>query len=148
MAKPFRIRWQRLVDGKGKTCERCNGTGQAVSKAAKTLGRALKPLGWTVRVETKVLSERVFKRDPLASNRVWLEGVSLEALLGGEEGASECGGCCNGEDCRTLVIDGKAYEAIPVRLILRAGLVRTAELLGPKPKKGKSKACCGSGCKH
>ena len=40
----LQVRWQRLVDAKGQTCDRCSSTEKATDAGVKTLRRSLKPL--------------------------------------------------------------------------------------------------------
>ena len=126
--KRLDILWQRLVVG-AETCERCGDTGQSVRRAAETLRRELAPRGIAVVLTEKVLLP--FAQGVLVeSNRVFLNGRALEDILGAEVGSSHCQSCCDllgggvnrQTDCRTLVVDGREYEALPEELIVRAGL--------------------------
>jgi hypothetical protein len=72
--KRLLIRWQRLVNGAGLTCDRCGDTGQAVEEAAAILRSSLGNLGIEVVLETEVLSESEFLEDTLESNRIWIAG--------------------------------------------------------------------------
>lgn len=127
------IKWQRLLDEKGKTCPRCGGTQLEVEKAVSDLRRALRPLGIRVRPERRALTWRAFRRDPAASNKIWVDGKPLERWLGGREGKSPCCGACGESACRTLTVGGKTYETIPSRLIVSAGLRAAAQRLSAKP---------------
>lgn len=49
------IRWQRLVDATGRTCERCASTGAAVERAVDLPGRSLRELGIVVALKTEAL---------------------------------------------------------------------------------------------
>ena len=73
----------------------------------------------------------------MRSNRILIEGRSLEDWLGGEVGQSPCGSCCAeiGEEveCRTVKVDGTTYEVIPAELIVRAGLQAASELVQAPP---------------
>lgn len=127
--KTLCITWQRLADGQGGTCPRCAGTGEAVAESVERLAQALRPLGLGVRAERRELSAAEFAADPSASNRIWIGHKPIEAWLGATTGHSACCGPCGDAQCRTLEIRGVRYEAIPTKLILKAGLLAAAELL-------------------
>lgn len=124
----LRILWQRVTVG-AETCERCGDTGASVRLAVQSLREALAPRGVEVRLEEKALP-------PFAvgeSNRVFLNGRSLEDWLGAEVGMNHCQSCCEllgaKTDCRTLRLDGREHEALPEELIVRAGLLAADELM-------------------
>jgi len=135
--KTLTIRWQRLVNERGETCERCAATEQAVRDAAAALRQALHGLGIAVRLETDMLGPAGFAEAPLESNRLWLDDIPLEQWLGASSGASPCCSACGNAHCRTLELAGQSHEAIPAELIIRAGLLAAAQLLG-RP----ASACC------
>ncbi len=144
------ITWQRLVEA-GATCPRCGDTGAEVRRAAETLRRALAPLGIEVVLQEVELGLDAFQREPLASNRVVVDGRTLEAWLGGTTGQSPCCEVCGPAGCRTVRVEGQTYEAVPAELVIRAGLIAAAGLLA-----GTAAApCCtgdespgGDGCCH
>ncbi len=123
------IKWQRLVDNQGQTCDRCNATGDNVQTAALLLRQALAPLDIEVHSERSELSMAEFLAAPLESNRIWINGRPIEEWLGGAVGQSRCCKSCGEEDCRTVSLDGQLYEAIPRELVLKAGLLAAAELI-------------------
>jgi hypothetical protein len=123
------IRWQRLLNAKGQTCPRCGGTQLEVERAVQDLKMALRPLDIQVRFERKSLTWRAFRRNPAASNRIWVGGKPLELWLGGREGRSRCCGACGETACRTVKVGRKSYETIPSRLIVSAGLRAAARLM-------------------
>ena len=123
------IRWQRLLDEGGRTCPRCRGTQAEAEKAVRDLSRALKPLGIRVRPEWRALTWRAFKRNPAASNRIWVGGKPLERWVGGRTDQSPCCGACGDSDCRTMTVGGRSHEVIPSRLIVSAGLLAAALML-------------------
>lgn len=130
------IRWQRLVDVKGKTCPRCGGTEQEVQKAYAHLKRSLAPVGVQVQLEAERIEEAAFREAPLESNRIWIDGRALEEWLGAQVGSSACCDACEGAECRTVSVNGSTYEAIPARLIVRAGILAASDALrqcGPSP---------------
>lgn len=129
--KTLIIRWQRLVDDAGDTCGRCGGTERSIADAQRILTAALKPVGVGVRVIKTQLTAEQFDLDPSESNRIWVGDDPLETVLGASTGASACAGCCGDRPCRTTVVDGRSYDAIPVELIVRAGLRVAADLVQP-----------------
>lgn len=125
--KRLTILWQRVtVDG--GTCERCGDTGQSVRQAAQALREELAGLDIEV-----VLTEKTLPPFAVAeSNRVFFNGRAMEDILGAEVGMNECRSCCEmlgaATDCRTLTLDGRVYEALPLELLLRAGRAAAQDL--------------------
>lgn len=138
--KTLKIRWQRLVDEQGKTCERCGTTELTIRDAVDTLRRSMEPLGMDVVLEKKGISPSEFSRDPLESNRIWIAGEPIERWLSATSGKSRCCSTCGDSDCRTITVDGKTHEAIPAELIVRAGLLAVARLMGVEPSS--PAGCC------
>jgi hypothetical protein len=140
--KPLKIVWQRLVDPTGRTCDRCGTTREALEHAVAKLKPALAPLGLELQLETREIGESAFKRDPSASNRIWIADRPLEDWLGARTGSSQCCSVCGESDCRTVEIGGDVFEAIPEEMIIKAVLVAAARTLAPA---GETAAgCCGS----
>ncbi len=133
------IRWRRLVDETGRTCERCGSTGEELRRAVETLGWSLAPLGMAVVLEEEALDLAAFEQSPLESNRIWVAGKPLEEWLGAGVGQSECCAPCGDAECRTVTVKGRTYEAIPAELIVKAGLLAAAASVGP------GEPCCESG---
>ena len=129
----LQIRWQRLVDEKGQTCARCGATEAATGDAVKKLRRSLKGLDIEVVLEKVALSPSAFAKDPLESNRIWIAEKPIEEWLQGTIGKSQCCGACGDAECRTLTVDGRTYDTIPAELIIKAGLLASAQLIGSKP---------------
>lgn len=129
----LRIRWQRLVDEKGRTCDRCGTTETTVEEAVNKLEGSLKGLGIDVALEKNAISPAEFSKDTLQSNRIWINGKPIEEWLSATSGQSKCCTVCGESDCRTVTVGGKTYEAIPSELIVKAGLLAAAELLHDKP---------------
>jgi len=127
--KTLTIRWQRLVNEKGETCERCAATGDSTQNAFNKLKKALAEIDIEVKLEKDALDFSTFTKDPLQSNRIWIGGKPLEAWIGATIGKSQCCDACGDSDCRTLIVDKDAYEKIPENLIIRAGLLAAAEIL-------------------
>ena len=148
--RSLHIRWQRLVDASGCTCERCGATEVAVDEAADLLRAALGVLGIEVAVDKRTIDAAAFQADPLASNRVWVGGEPLEAWFGGVVGESACCGACGDAGCRTITVDGTRHEAVPSALIVRAGLLAGQKLLAgqmpsadvPAPGAEPAGGCC------
>ena len=114
--KTISIEWQRLIIDE-KTCPRCGGTEQELEQAINELDR----LGIKAKLEKKELSAAKFKAAPGESNRILINGQTLEAWLNANTGRSRCCDACGDEECRTVEISGKVYETIPAELIVRAG---------------------------
>ena len=134
--KELIISWQRLVL-EGESCSRCRATEAEVEKAVVSLKSALAPLGVEVVLEKKSLAVEEFKRDTLESNMIRLNGRLLEEWLEAKAGKSQCCDVCGSSDCRTVNIKGEIYETIPSEIIIKAGLLVAAELIGQKPA-----GCC------
>ncbi len=141
--KILTIRWQRLVDENGQTCERCGLTEKEVQKAFGDLEKSLTLLGIKVTLEEKALDSATCAKDISESNRIWIGDRPLEEWLGAVVGESNCEFCCEelGPDveCRTVTVEGKTYETIPANLIVKAGLLAASQLLSMEPKE----PCCG-----
>ncbi len=157
-AKTLTIKWQRLVDDSGGTCERCGLTQKEVQKAFHILKQSFAPLGIQVALQERPLDRTTFVQDISQSNRIWLGGRPLEEWLGAEVSESVCGscptqaGCADDVECRTIKLAGQTYETIPADLIIRAALLAAFDLLsdapnGPSPQDISSTSCGGCGPK-
>jgi hypothetical protein len=122
------VLWQRLLTD-GATCPRCGTTQHAVRQAVEKLAEALGPLGIRPILEERALDLATFEGSPGESNRIWIAGRPLEEWLGANAGASRCCSVCGDNECRTLEVDGSTYDAVPERLIVKAGLAAAASLL-------------------
>jgi len=144
MAKVLKITWQRLVDEKGQTCQRCGSTEKELQKAFQSLKKSLAPLGIRVALEKKTLDPATCAKDISQSNRIWLGEQTLEEWLDAQVGKSLCGFCCaelgDQVECRTVEVEGQVYETIPAKLIIRAGLLAAADLY----EEPSTKSCCPS----
>ena len=134
------IRWQRLVDESGRTCDRCGTTGQSVEEAYQLLKQSLAPLGFEVELQSRAIDPDTFAKNPIESNRIWIGDDSLEDLLGAEVGQSRCCSVCGESECRTVTVDGETHESITTPLIVKAGLTAAARRL-----RGSSSSC-GPSC--
>lgn len=155
--KTLNIRWQRLVDEHGQTCDRCGTTEAAVDQAVQKLKRSLQELGVDVVLEKKTLTSATFHKDPLESNRMWVAGEPIERWLSATSGQSKCCSACGDADCRTITVDGETYEAIPAEFIVKAGLLACAELLQSElpsaccptaDQTPENQGCCPPSSKH
>ncbi|MFH1777490.1 MAG: DUF2703 domain-containing protein [Candidatus Omnitrophota bacterium] len=140
--KTMEISWQRLINESGQTCERCGLTEKELQTATQKLKECLTPLGITVILKQKVLDSETCAKDVSQSNRIWINEHSLEEWLSAKVGKSLCGFCCedlgDNVECRTVTIDGETYEAIPAKLIIKAGLLAASELINVES----SEPCC------
>lgn len=131
--KDLTIRWQRLVDEKGHTCERCGLTEGNVHEAFSILQESLAPLNIQVKLEENVLDPATCAKDISESNRIWINDRPLEEWLGANVDKSPCDFCCDelGDDaeCRTITINATVYETIPSELIIKAGLLAASQLV-------------------
>ncbi len=136
--KTLTVRWQRLVDEEGQSCDRCGTTETAVEDSIQKLKRSLKELDIDVVLEKKALSPSTFSKDPLQSNRIWIAGKPIEEWLSATIGQCQCCATCGDSECRTVTVDGKTYEAVPAELIVKAGLLAASQLFHGEPQG----ACC------
>lgn len=136
--KTLKIKWQRLLS-EGETCPRCGSTEKEVDKAVSILSKSVTPLGIKVELEKTELSVSEFKKNPLQSNRIWINDRSLEDWVEGKTDKSPCCDVCGPSECRTLEVEGKVYESIPADVIVRAGLLAAAEMVKKEPA---SASCC------
>ncbi len=127
--RTIRIVWQRLLSLQGQTCDRCAATELALQQAVETLQQVLAPLQIQVEFHRQALTLAQFNQDPQASNRIWIDDQPLETWLGASTGTSPCCSVCGDAACRTLECDQQSYEAIPPRLIIKAGLLAAAQRL-------------------
>lgn len=137
-AKSVKIKWKRLTS-KGETCPRCGSTEQEIEKAISTLKQSFAPLGIEVILEKEQISENEFQKDPLQSNKIWINDRLLEDWIGGKVGQSPCCDVCGTHNCRTVEIQGQTYDTIPSELIIKAGL-SAASQLDSMPTRD---SCCG-----
>lgn len=139
--KTLTIRWQRLLDEKGQTCNRCGDTEAAMEDAVGKLRAVFAPQGIEVVLEKIAIDPSEFSKDTLESNRIWIDGKPLEEWVTGKVGQSRCCSVCGESDCRTVSVDGNVYEAIPTELILRVGKLAGVRLAQDMP----SGNCCPTG---
>lgn len=126
--KSLPIIWQRLVIN-GKTCDRCNATHEELQWAVTKLNEVLRPLGIEPTLEIKEIDEKSFNANPSESNRIWIAGRPMEDWLGARVASSHCCGVCGEAECRTVQVGGVTFETIPEKLILKAALMASSQLL-------------------
>ena len=136
-ANTLKIKWKRLVS-KGETCRRCGSTEETLREAVSKLKQSLAPLGIKVILEKEELSDTQFKKDPLQSNRIWINDRLLEDWIEGKVGHSPCCDVCSPHDCRTVELEGQIYETIPAEIIIKGGLAAASQLVSPRT----GKSCC------
>lgn len=127
--KRIEVIWQRLVDEKGETCDRCNKTYLNLERAIERLTPLLKDIDVALDFRKKPLSMADFKKDPLSSNRVIINGKDIENILNLRVGQSSCCGPCGDSECRTIITDSGEKEDVEERLIIKAILKEVAEVL-------------------
>lgn len=127
--KTLTVLWQRLVS-EGETCPRCGSTEDEIDKGVTLLRQSLDPLGVEIILEKRELSVEQFRQDTLQSNSIRINGRLLEEWLDAGTGQSECCDVCGPNDCRTMEVGGDVLEVIPADLIVKAGLLAAAELIG------------------
>jgi len=128
------IKWKRLISD-GKTCPRCGSTEEEINDAINILNQSLSPLEIKVILKKEEISFLDFKKNPLESNRIWINNRPLEDYIGGLIGKSECCDVCGHSECRTVNKDEQVYETIPSKIIIQAGLIAASQLIEIKVKK-------------
>lgn len=142
------IRWKRRVDGSSRTVSSHAAAEQQLDLAFATLKKSLEPTGVEVVLQKAVLSEEQFAKDPLNSNRIWLNGAALEMYLPNATIASTKD-AKSGDVFRTVEFAGTSLRDVPHKLIVHAGLIAAAdsvkEVLEDARALGlssSSKSCC------
>lgn len=122
-AKVVNMKWQHMTDKDGKTCDRCGATEAALKQAVEQL----ESKGVKVNLEVKDMTSEEFAKNCAESNRIWLNDKPIEEILGATVGTSKCSGECAAHkadaQCRTMIVEGKTFEAVPTELIVKAGLM-------------------------
>lgn len=114
------IEWRHLEQD-GRTCLRCSDTSQSLQQVVTQLAAECEPLGvHIVDRETKLPPEQLSE-----SNLILFNGTPLESILpGASAAASECPSCSDlvgrAGSCRTVSVEGRAFEALPASLIRQA----------------------------
>ena len=128
--KVLRIKWQRLVDDSNSTCARCSDTEINLDQASNILRPLLEKQGIDIILLKKRILPLAFNQNPLDSNIIYIENKELESWLNAEIGKSQCCDVCGDNECRTLKLEGKTYEAIPVELIVRGITIAVESIFG------------------
>ncbi|PMP96717.1 MAG: heavy metal sensor signal transduction histidine kinase [Thermodesulfobacterium geofontis] len=123
----IKVTWQGLIDKNGKTFERFNKTYLNIESALRKLDPLISNLGIKIILEKKELTEEEFEKDPLSSNRVFINGEPIEDILNLKIGESICCGTCKGLECRTILEDKKETEEIPEKYIITALFAKIRE---------------------
>ncbi|MDD3284163.1 MAG: DUF2703 domain-containing protein [Patescibacteria group bacterium] len=119
--KNLTIVWRRLIS-QGSTCPRCGSTEDELDKAVIQLKQKLNPLGIEVILQKEEITLEEFKKDPLKSNQILLNGQLLDDIIKAKTGESQCCDVCGDEKCRTVEVGNKSYETIPYELIIDSAL--------------------------
>lgn len=127
--KKFEVIWQRLVDEKGETCDRCDKTYLNLEYVIKKLEPLFNGMGIEVDFQKKALSLDEFKRNPLSSNEIIINGKKIEDILNLKVGQSCCCGPCGDSECRTVIDETGEKEVIDKRLIIKAILREIIKIL-------------------
>jgi hypothetical protein len=130
--KTLGIEWQRLLDGQQKTCPRCGSTEEGVENAVRSLKKELAAYGIDVTLRKKAIDPATFRKDALQSNKITIEGKTLEEWLGAATGQSKCCEACGDAECRTVEYGGLSHEAIPADLIVKAGRIAVSQVFHVK----------------
>ena len=129
--KSLPIVWQRLVDSRGQTCDRCSATYENLKQAREKLEQVLSPLDIEPTVEIKDIDRDSFSKDPNQSNRIWIAGRPIEEWLNANVASSPCCSVCGDSECRTIEVGPEVFEAIPAELILKAALIAASGMVEP-----------------
>lgn len=124
----IKITWQALIGRNGETCERCSKTYSNIENAINQLEPITSKLGVKVILEKKNISENNFEKDPLSSNRVFINGEPIEDILGLKVGKSVCCKFCKELECRTIIDKDKEIDEIPEKYILTAIFTKLREI--------------------
>lgn len=130
--KTLVLEWQRLLDEQKQTCPRCGSTEQEIEKAVSSLRKELAIYGIDVTLRKRAMDAETFKKDALQSNKIMIEGKTLEEWLGAIAGRSTCCEACGDAECRTIEYAGKSHEAIPADLIVKAGRIAASRVFNMK----------------
>ncbi len=91
------IKWQRLVSN-DETCERCRSTEEEVDEAVrKARPKSRTSLGIEVKLEKEPLLKKNLKRIQKKSNKIYINGKSMEEWTDADTGQSECCDVCGDE---------------------------------------------------
>jgi len=101
-----------------------------LEKALTKLRELLRPNGVRVIMDKTEIDSEEFNRNPLDSNRIFINGRPMEFYLNARVGESPCCDICVPHSCRTIEVDGKTYEVPSSELIVKAALNAIKETSG------------------
>jgi len=127
--KKLDVTWQRLVDEKGETCDRCNKTYLNLESAIEKLKPLLINIGVAINFQKKALSMDEFKKNPFSSNEIIINRKKIENVLNLKVGQSGCCGPCGDSECRTVIDETGEKEEVEERLIIKAILKEVVEII-------------------
>jgi hypothetical protein len=104
---------------------------EELRKALSTLKQSLAPLGIGVILQKEEIPIAEFRKDPLQSNRIWINNRLLEEWIEGRVGQSPCCDVCGPHNCRTVKAEGQVFETIPAEIIIKSGLLAASQLVNP-----------------
>jgi len=136
--KTVTIRWQRLTDVNGQTCARCMSTQNSIQSAYRKLKESFSVLDIEVILQKENIDFPIFSKDPLQSNRIWVNEKPLEQWIGATVGQSKCCDVCGESECRTVTIGQDTFEIIPEDMIIQAAFLAAADILKKNPIINKS----------
>ena len=120
--------WQGLVSKNGEICEGCNKTYLNIENALTKLEPLISNFGIKIILEKKELSEEDLKKDPMSSNRIFINGEPIEEILNLEAGKGTPCKLYNGFKCRTIIDGDKETNEIPEKLIIAALFTKIKEI--------------------
>jgi hypothetical protein len=102
------------VTSDGTTRDRRAGTRQELERAVAVLSHALRPLGVEPSLEIVTLDDASFGANATEPSRIWIAGKPMEQWLDGSLGRSD---------------SDAIFDVVPERLILKAALIASSELI-------------------
>ena len=124
----IKLTWQGLVSKNGEICEGCNKTYLNIENALTKLEPLILSFGIKIILEKKELSEEDLKKDPMSSNRIFINGEPIEEILNLEVGKGTPCKLYNDFKCRTIIDGDKETNEIPEKLIIAALFTKIKEI--------------------
>lgn len=124
--KTVTVEWRHL-EKEGKTCDRCDTTGQDLRALAQRLQEECR----SKRVEILFLETKLSEAEIEQSNLILINGKPIETLLPlTTVSKNPCCSCTEltgrQESCRTIIRNGRTHEAVPQEFI-REAICRVAD---------------------
>lgn len=124
--KTVTVEWRHL-EKEGKTCDRCDATGQDIKALAQRLQEEYRSKG----VEILFLETKLSETEIEQSNLILINGKPIETLLPlTTVSENPCCSCTEltgrQESCRTIIRNGRTHEAVP-REFIREAICRVAD---------------------